>query len=559
MKDDSELKIIFKICNSALGTINNEYLIYRTIEYKLAKILPHFVRCYFKQNMKVVDYNDFKNSLCETRIQEERAVFRNKILTIVSSAVSKKLFKKLYVYNPFNVKNINSVERTVLFIENVKGVSMYDFIDNYSIDADKYGGNADKYGGNADKYGAVESIVQQLIYSLFISQQICNFSHRDLHLDNILISDCNDRQFFLYSTVYLGFEQLRLVKSFGCLVRIIDYGHAYTNKTDENPILTSIFFNNGFFIPIYKDNLSDFKYLYLQLRKLKYFSENYNLKLPNIFRKEINMESDTGYIRRSKYSIGTHILEELKKSDLFSTKLFSSKCRLDVLDAFLLLINAGEIKCKPIKSNDIKEYKNNPVDYILNTSKSPRFNNYVELFNEMFNVWDRIEGYISNEDHLLDFWVKLLKGLRELVMRKSIDCNYIIKYVNLLLIKFNSTYRENRINFSSLIRCIFKIVDNLKKDIQLDIECIMKIEKVIYESFGMYSQIDAINIFERALNLNPFEMKYDFLVGDSINLFDSTCDTTRNIIINSEQTNILNSVKNCKEQAAYIKQILLSR
>jgi hypothetical protein len=73
-----------------------------------------------------------------------------------------------------------------------------------------------------------DSLIYQLIIALLIAQQEKNFTHYDLHLENVLLRRCLERTFFWYKFVYEGAIIDRLVYTNGYFPVLFDYGFAYS-------------------------------------------------------------------------------------------------------------------------------------------------------------------------------------------------------------------------------------------------------------------------------------------------------------------------------------------
>lgn len=528
--------VIFKICKYLLNLIDKEYIVAKRLEETVGSILPHFIVCYKKNKAKTLEPKDFKDCKCETLMQEEHGKLKNRIFTTISTAVTKKRTQLKYLYDPFDQDNKRSVARNVIFLEHVKGISYNDFISYF--DDNPYKG-----------YGVIESTVQQLMYSLFIAQQKCNFSHRDLHFDNILVQECNERQFFLYYTKYKNFEHLRLVNSFGVMVRMIDYGHSYVDKLEASPILTSLFFSQGFFMPVYADNISDFKHIYLQLAKSRYIRNKYSFNVHKMLRYK-KMESDTGYYQRGKHAFGTHLLQACMDSKLRTTTLFSKEYSFDTLDALLLLINSKDVCTDLYMSNNQKWLAQDAplFTHLKNISNEHSFQKreekYRELFDYLYDYWIDVEQIVDEED-IREFWIDLINMIRSEETQST--------HFHMLLTKYNPSFSKSIVDSQKIILTILDIVAHMTRDITNDILAIRRIEQLIYSALNMNTPLNAMNEFEKAMNIDSNDIKHTFIPGDIVNVFDAVLNKNTSIILQENHVNVLNSCKNSKEQALYIK------
>ena len=76
----------------------------------------------------------------------------------------------------------------------------------------------------------IGSLILQILSALKISQKHTEFTHYDLHMDNILVRECDKEIFHLYIH---GDDNETLVPTFGLVPVIIDMGSCHTNNQDR--------------------------------------------------------------------------------------------------------------------------------------------------------------------------------------------------------------------------------------------------------------------------------------------------------------------------------------
>ena len=118
--------------------------------------------------------------------------------------------------NPFIIKNKYPIEKDVLLCEYIdKSSKFYNYIRSKKIDED-----------------ILYSIVKQVLLAIAIAQKEKQFTHYDLHSNNVMIKKCNKDLVFLYK---LDDENQFCVPSMGHMGIIIDYGFSYiSDMNDEN-------------------------------------------------------------------------------------------------------------------------------------------------------------------------------------------------------------------------------------------------------------------------------------------------------------------------------------
>ncbi|KAJ1679690.1 hypothetical protein EV182_001536, partial [Spiromyces aspiralis] len=85
-----------------------------------------------------------------------------------------------------------------------------------------------------------QSIIRQLIISLAVAEQMCEFEHRDLHWGNILITRCDPTTSLLYRapTSNKSTSTILLIPSYGIRCTIIDYTLSRLHVADSDGSMT---------------------------------------------------------------------------------------------------------------------------------------------------------------------------------------------------------------------------------------------------------------------------------------------------------------------------------
>jgi hypothetical protein len=111
-----------------------------------------------------------------------------------------------------------------------------------------------------------------IISALQISQKHINFTHYDLHVENILIRQCEPEAIFVYNIN----NNLYTVPTFGFYPVIIDMGSSYSVSVENNSMKTSVaHYNNGLQPTIY-DPLNDLHHFLLSaLNSIEYESNEF--------------------------------------------------------------------------------------------------------------------------------------------------------------------------------------------------------------------------------------------------------------------------------------------
>jgi hypothetical protein len=116
------------------------------------------------------------------------------------------------------------------------------------------------------------SQILMVLSALSISQKYDKFTHYDLHVDNVLIRQCEPEAIFIYKIN----DSKILVPTFGFYPVIIDMGSSYSNALENNDMKSSIAnYDNGLQPTIY-DPLNDLHHFLISaLYDIEYDSEEY--------------------------------------------------------------------------------------------------------------------------------------------------------------------------------------------------------------------------------------------------------------------------------------------
>lgn len=123
--------------------------------------------------------------------------------------------------NPFRIESKYPIEKEILLCEYIeKSSKFYNYI------------KSDKINENV-----LYSIVKQVLMAITIAQKEKQFTHYDLHSNNVMIKKCNKDLVFLYK---LDEDNQFCVPSLGYLSVIIDYGFSYISDMNDSPLYSSL-------------------------------------------------------------------------------------------------------------------------------------------------------------------------------------------------------------------------------------------------------------------------------------------------------------------------------
>lgn len=208
-------------------------------------------------------------------------------------------FKKMEE-NPFKIETKYPIEKDVILIEYIRNSRKFcSFIKSTQI-----------------KDGILFSIIKQVLMAITVAQQKKNFTHYDLHSDNIMIKKCSKDLVFLY---VLDKKNQFCIPTFGYYPIIIDFGFSYTKDLEHNPMWPSLCHTDCGFMGISYDKISDHKLFLTTVSKefedyrKKTFSQNFLKKFVKYNYSCLNIEWDSGWDANIKHSISDYVVKEIER------------------------------------------------------------------------------------------------------------------------------------------------------------------------------------------------------------------------------------------------------
>lgn len=103
------------------------------------------------------------------------------------------------------------------------------------------------------------SLLKQIFVGLLMAQKNVNFSHYDLHSENVLVQKCS------YNDVYVWYDHTLkrgyVVPSLGYIPRIIDYGFSYSDNLQGTSITSPLSFMKEGYFSVHPDQFADLRIL----------------------------------------------------------------------------------------------------------------------------------------------------------------------------------------------------------------------------------------------------------------------------------------------------------
>jgi len=230
--------------------------------------------------------------------------------------------------NPFEIECKYPIEKEVLLMEYLK--DCYKFC-NY-ITSPKISDNV------------IYSTIKQVLMAISIAQKKANFTHYDLHSNNIMMKKCDENLVFLY---VLDKDTQFCVPTYGHYPVIIDFGFSYAKELNGNYLWPSMNHTDIGFLSDRFDHVADTKLFLVTVADELKATSNYEQfrdkdnakKLNNIVRNVFNglpIDYDSGWDNNIKKCASDEVFKVLKKIKTDS-KLFND-CDYFCIDIIQTLI-----------------------------------------------------------------------------------------------------------------------------------------------------------------------------------------------------------------------------
>ena len=291
-----------------------------------------------------------------------------------------KVEPKRKIKNPFDIKSKYPIEKEVLLCEYIENSSkFYNYIKTKDI-----------------KEEMLYSIVKQVLMGINIAQQKKQFTHYDLHSNNVMIKKCDKDLVFLYK---IDDENQFCVPTLGYYPIIIDYGFAYISDMQDKPLWTSLAHTEVGFMSDRFDWVADPKLFLITVsneikdKRNTTKAKKFRRIVRNLFY-PLKIDVECGWDDDEDKSAADSVLEMLdienNTSKIF--KDFDYYC-IDILQSLIIL---------PLQEQD--------------------YSNIGKSFKAFLKEWSKIENEISNEFYniyILKEVVNIARNIRPDYLKKE--------------------------------------------------------------------------------------------------------------------------------------------
>ena len=328
--------------------------------------------------------------------------------------------------NPFDIVSKYPIEKDILICEYIDSSSkFYNYIKSKNIHED-----------------VLYSIVKQVLMGICIAQKEKEFTHYDLHSNNVMIKKCNKDLVFLYK---LDNENKFCVPTLGYYSVIIDYGFSYISDMNDGPLYTSLCHTDVGFISDRFDWVADPKLFLVtvsdEIKEKRRTKKSKKLRriVKNIFT-PLRIDWESGWDDVEKKGAVDYVANILQNHNDIS-KLFDDYdyyC-LDLLQSLIIL---------PLEKQN--------------------YSNIHKSYKTFLNEWIKIEREITNEFYniyILKELVDIARHVRPYYIKPETRNQSITIFRNSIyesLNKISKFCRPKDIHFEKLLCSMYVLAKNIE-------------------------------------------------------------------------------------------------
>jgi hypothetical protein len=355
------------------------------------------------------------------------------------------------IKNPFDIKSKYPVEKEVLLCEYIENSSkFYNYIKTKDVSEDM-----------------LYSIVKQVLMGINIAQKKKQFTHYDLHSNNIMIKKCNKNLVFIFK--YDDDNQFS-VPTHGYYPVIIDYGFSYISDMEDKPLWTSLAHTEVGFMSDRFDWVADPKLFLISVsdeiknKRKTSKSKKFRRIVRNIFY-PLKIDVECGWDDEEEKGATDYVLEMLETyndtSKIF--KDFDYYC-IDIIQSLIIL---------PLQEQDYK--------------------NMGSVFKAFLKEWVKIENEISNEFYniyILKELVNIARNIRPDYLKKETREDAILifqKNIYNAINKVSAFCNPKNINFEKLLCALLLLAENIEGMLYEIIETRMSVKQKQYDKLPLQS------------------------------------------------------------------------
>lgn len=388
---------------------------------------------------------------------------------------------KTYKTSPFSINSKYSIEKEVLLCEFMENSSkFFNYIRTKDI---------------PEK--VLYSTVKQVLMAILVAQKKKNFSHYDLHSNNVMIKKCNKNVVFLYRT---SPDDQFCIPTYGYYPVIIDFGFSYISDMDGEPLWTSLVHTEVGFMSDRFDWVADPKLFLVsvsdEIKAMRGTKQSviFRRVIKNMFH-SLKIDFGCGWDDVENKSAGDYILDIFAATNSQS-RIFNDcpyYC-LDILQSLIVL--------------PLEEQKYDHIE---------------DYFNAFIKEWIKIENEISNEFFNIYVLKNVISSIRDIrplyfdpVRREEAVSTFKNSVYNAIE-KVSKYCRPKKVNYEKMLCSAILLAQCMEGVLYDIINARMETKKREYQKMPLNS----IEQMFAAIDINiPSEYKYTddtiFVILDAV-------------------------------------------
>lgn len=468
----SNEKIVFKISFDIDLSCEHEFKILSRIN-DIKKFCPHFVGTYGMTCIPIS--NKFISNNCDSDNEDEKIG----------------LFEQDSNYLPTNI----------LFQNYVSDLSYYKIL---------------KFGHK----NIIHSQILMILCALEISQKTINFTHYDLHLDNILIKTCDENTY----NIYIIENKKYIIPTNGYYPVIIDMGNSFVDSLKGNNMTSTIMnYHNGLQPNVY-DKINDIHHFllstfdYLEYKSPQWYSMSY--RIMHEFR-NIPLIRGKGW-KKLDIDVGKKLHDYISQN-IKPTKIFEDY-EYNLLD---ILCNLIELPVENYTEFNTQDFNKALYSFFIEIEKLD-IEELVHNFEPLFIIKELVSIFNANINNT---------NIKNIENQFKMNINFLIS---------KSSYPKN-FDFYNTFSCMKIIKNNLPYLINTFIKPNILLINDKYNLTNVKSPIDMFKILK-----NNLSQRYSFNINTKFNIIDSDKKQNFEIFINNimseNEIDFLNKMKLSKQE-----------
>lgn len=368
------------------------------------------------------------------------------------------------------------------------------------------------------------SLVKQILISLLMAKNHCNFTHYDIHSENIFVQKCS------YNDVFVWYDKSSntpyVIPSLGYLPRIIDYGFSYSDGVKNSNITSPLDFMKEGYFSVHCDKFADFKILLVSILENLYnyrskgYLFTYLRRIVKKLYKHTNIDWESGWFTDKKSSASKFLYEHMINHEKYA-QFFQSSPTVDehfyaILEQIQLLIETP-LEHDPLPDKDMQQLF---AEFVFGFKEF--FKHFIKLEHLFEDNNKKEDEYEPNPDmglYIVRQTIQFMMQTKDEYMNEATTKSAVRKIQNLLFesICSNKKLHFPKINYDKYIASIYIMRNVFQSLLYREYKYRCQYVDNQYATLPVDSSNDILNIVNHYLDV-PYHYTTDtrFIVMDEL-------------------------------------------